>query len=355
MTGKLINYDKMDIQGKKIELDVEGKYSTQAMTDQVLEFCEQLLIDVSKFDEKKRENVFNLIYQYIKTNHRILYSPISNLIYTWFDKENSKIAEANLATMMTNLQSVSSYLETKKYKQKVKAVKGNEDEEKYYHDTEKAILKIWDHVNLAQQQYRTLKQSEDEYKEKFDRSISPIKNELESSVKDVTEKIKDIYAQLLTIVGIFTALAFLLFGGITSLGNIFTNTHLPILKLIIIGCIWSLGILNTVFVFLFCIEKITSLDFDNSEKKQYPIFRKYLIVWWGDFFIFSILALSSWAYYIQNREILKWFENFCKTKPEITSVAGFIIIACIIVVVMRKLFKATKSCHNKEKKKGFQE
>lgn len=349
MMSKLINYGKMDSPDKNIELDVEGKYSTQAMTDQVLEFCEKLLIDGSKFNDEKREDVFNLIYQYIKINHRILYSPISNLIYTWFDKESIETAEAKLATMVTNLQYVSSFIETEKYKSRVESVRGNEVEEKHYYDTEKAILKIWDHVNLAQQQYRTLKQSEDEYKEKFNKSISPIKKDLEKNVKIVTEKIKDIYSQLLTIVGIFTALAFLLFGGITSLGNIFNNTQLPVIKLIIVGCIWSLGILNTVFVFLFCIEKITSLDFGNSEKMHYSIFRKYLIVWWSDFFIFSILLLSSWLYYIQNREILNWFENFCKDKPMITSIVGFVIIAFIIVFIMWRLYTATKSCHKEEK------
>ncbi len=346
MTSKLINYDKMDLPDNKVKLDVEGKYSTQSMTDQVLEFCTQLLIDGNDFKDKQRELVFNLIYQYIKNNHRILYSPISNLIYNWFDTEDIKIAEAKLATMLTNLQYVSSYIETEEYKQRVESIQGNENEEKYYYDTEKAILKIWDHVNLAQQQYRTLKQSEDEYKEKFNRSIKPIQKKLNSSVTEVTDKIKDIYSQLLTIVSIFTALAFLLFGGITSLGNIFNNTQLPVLKLIILACIWGLGILNTIFVFLFCIEQISNLDFGNSEKRHYSIFKKYLIVWWSDFFILSILALSSWTYYIQNRQVLKWFENLCKAKPEYMSILGFGIIISIMVITICILIKATKSCNN---------
>ena len=131
MTSKLINYDKMDLPDNKVKLDVEGKYSTQSMTDQVLEFCTQLLIDGNDFKDKQRELVFNLIYQYIKNNHRILYSPISNLIYNWFDTEDIKIAEAKLATMLTNLQYVSSYIETEEYKQRVESIQGNENEEKY--------------------------------------------------------------------------------------------------------------------------------------------------------------------------------------------------------------------------------
>ena len=62
--------------------------------------------------------------------------------------------------------------------------------------------------------------------ESFDSSIEPFKAELE----------KEMSAQLLTMVSIFTALAFLVFGGINSLGNIFTNHQIPILKLIISAC-----------------------------------------------------------------------------------------------------------------------
>lgn len=114
-----IKLNKTD-EGTNVVLDVEGKYSTQVMTDKVLEFCQEMLKDSNEFDSQSREQVFNLIYHYIKNNHRILYSPISNLIYGWFEEYEIEEAEKNLATMLNNLQSVSSYIETEEYKKKAR-------------------------------------------------------------------------------------------------------------------------------------------------------------------------------------------------------------------------------------------
>ena len=47
-------------------------------------------------------------------------------------------------------------------------------DKKIYEDTEKVLIKIWDHVNLAQTQYSGLKQTDEEYRKKFDNSIEPI-------------------------------------------------------------------------------------------------------------------------------------------------------------------------------------
>ena len=38
-------------------------------------------------------------------------------------------------------------------------------------DAKKVVLKIWDHVNLANQQYKVLKQTDDEYNEKFEKVV----------------------------------------------------------------------------------------------------------------------------------------------------------------------------------------
>lgn len=58
---------------------------------------------------------------------------------------------------------------------------------------------------------------------------------------------KEMNSQLLTMIGIFTALAFLVFGGINSLDNVFSE-GVPVLKLMVVGSVWGLCILNLVFV-----------------------------------------------------------------------------------------------------------
>lgn len=70
------------------------------------------------------------------------------------------------------------------------------------------------------QQYIMLKQTDEEYDEKFKARISSFKEDMS----------KDMNARMITMVAIFTALAFLIFGSISSLDGIFENTALPIFK-----------------------------------------------------------------------------------------------------------------------------
>ena len=96
-------------------------------------------------------------------------------------------------------------------------------------------------------------------------------------------------------VSIFTALAFLVFGGVSSLGSIFSNHELPLLKVIIIGCVWGLGLINLIFVFLFCIGKMTGIPFQSGRAPDANIFQKYPIVWWSDLIIIVILSGTLWT------------------------------------------------------------
>lgn len=148
-------------------------------------------------------------------------------------------------------------------------------------------------------------------------------------------------AQLLTMVSIFTALAFLVFGSINSLGSIFSNHEIPLLKVIIVGCVWGICILNLIFVFLFCVGKMTGLNFKSNEEPDANIIQKYPIVWWTDLIILSILAGSLWTYYIQKENIDSSFKAWCSSSPELAMWGGFGIITAIFLMLLRFLVKQT--------------
>lgn len=177
-----------------------------------------------------------------------------------------------------------------------------------------------------------LKTKTEDYKKKFDRSISPFKEELT----------KDMNAQLLTMIGIFTALAFLIFGGISSLDNIFANIEFPLFKLLIVGCLWGLCIINLIFVFLFCVGKMTKLNFKSADRENATLFQRYPIVWWSNLIIVSIMALSAWGYYLVRRNICNWFDQICYSYPLYATLTGTAVILIIITFLICKLIKATK-------------
>ena len=148
-------------------------------------------------------------------------------------------------------------------------------------------------------------------------------------------------AQLLTMVSIFTALAFLVFGGITSLGSIFSNHEIPLLKVIIIGCVWGFCLLNLIFVFLFCIGKMTGLNFKSNRDPDANLVQKYPIVWWSDLIILTILFGTLWTYYIRRENMDSWFITWCQSSPQMAMWLGYGVIVLVFIVLVGVLFKLT--------------
>lgn len=294
---------------------------TQKMQTAINIFFNHLVV---KSDQFNKEKAFDELQKYIMLYDRILYSPISNIIYSTY--ENSQEEEL-LGSLMTNLDALVLYaLDTDIIRDR----KENQNE-KIVEDTKKAVLKIWDHVNLANQQYKELKQTDDEYNEKFNQRISDYKEEMT----------KEMNAQLLTMVSIFTALAFLIFGGISSLDNIFSIKGIPLMKVLAIGLIWGLCVFNLVFLILFCVGKMTRLNFKSTDDPNASIFQKYPVVWWSDLILLSLLVVCLWLYFMQRHKIHIWFVNICVAHAQITTVIGCVLIGIGIGVAVRKLAIAT--------------
>lgn len=305
----------------------------QKKTKAIVAFLQHLYADKNTFDE---EYVFEKLFDYIKEHDRILYTPISNEIYSCYkNRELTEETDRTIGTISSNMDKLLTYANSANCTQRIQSF-SDETERKQFQDTQKAVLKIWDHINLAQQQYSVLKQSDEEYQQKFENLINPYKEEMT----------KDMNSQLLTMVSIFTALAFLVFGGISSLDNIFSTQGIPLLKLMCVGSVWGLCILNLIFVFLFCISKMTNLSFRSTDDPKADIFQKYPVIWWTDLMLLSILSLCSWAYYIRTNQFDSWFtEFFSCNRP-----AVFIIGTVIIVVGIRQSVKwlARKTTHTSQ-------
>lgn len=281
--------------------------------------------DVLHADDFQEEAAFDILLEYIRLHDRILYAPISNEIYSCYSENK---ADLIMGTVTSNIDKLLIYAISKECNNRMPT---SPIEKKQWIDTQKAVLKIWDHINLAQQQYSVLKQSDEEYQQKFENSINPYKEEIA----------KDMNSQLLTMVSIFTALAFLVFGGISSLDNIFSTQGIPLLKLMCVGTIWGLCILNLIFVFLFCISKMTSLNFGSTDEPTASIFKKYPIVWWTDLILISILVLCSWTYYVRKNNFDSWIFSIFQGHPRLVVLAISFFIFAVIVAGVILLAKAT--------------
>lgn len=290
--------------------NINSKNSIEKMNDEINHICNDLFEPTWQFDEKE---TFDRIYRYVKEHDRVLYSVISNYVFQSSSDEVFSICQ-------TNIDKILKYIDSDEHIQECNKLRGN-DKIKMI-KTEKVIIKIYDHVNLAKRQFTELKLTEEDFKKKFENNISPFKAEFT----------KDMNAQLITLVSIFTALAFLLFGGISSLDNIFEKIDsVPVLKIVISASAWGLGIVNLIFVFILCISKMTKLSFAECKDENANFIKKYPVICWTNIIIGFVLLISSWLYFIGECNADKWIRQFIENYQEYSLLIGLVIITIIFI------------------------
>lgn len=313
------------------------KHTIRGMNREIINICEELTEPSNKF---KCKDVDQHISEYIEQYNRLLYSVISEYIF--------QLSEEKRDTFNSNLETLVEYTLNKQNKLHT------EKEECCQEDrTKQSILKLWDHVNLAINQSRNLKQSDEEFKKKFTEHIMPVRKDVDKQLNEFT---RSMTSQLISLIGIFTAMSFLVFGGISSLDNIFSGAFsIPLLKLMIIGCIWGLCIINLVFIFMFFVSKMVEFNITSNTKPSANIFQKYPLVWWSNLVISTLLIISTWLFYIDKMNLGGWFVALNRNYAGITVIIGFIGIIGTFSIVARKLFKSmnTPIVISKEQEKNI--
>lgn len=148
-------------------------------------------------------------------HNRFLYSSISATIISESDDTTASSILTNIKKVTDNTQKTDSYHEQ--------------------------LCKFFDHCNLANVQREAYKQTKND-----------IKNITISEIKSINEETsKNITAQLVSLVAIFTAIAFVLFGGITSLTAILQYMENKSLAMLCsIGIVWAFIICNAVYILM---------------------------------------------------------------------------------------------------------
>ena len=186
-------------------------------------------------------------------------------------------------------------------------------------DTKRAVIRLYDHCMLARMQRNEFLEDD----ETFKRRAGPIIHDsIESAQRNITE-------QFVSLIAIFTALAFLIFGGLSSFESIFSQlSEIRVSKLIIVTCVWGIGLLNLItlfFYFVFRLVKIPLMKPESTQKST--IFQKYPIIATGNYILCSILLTAS-AIYIRDK--------IC------------IVLSLIIVLIIVAVFAYMVFCYQKK-------
>lgn len=302
----------------------------QGMEKEMDNICDMLSVATIEFNAKQ---FFEKIYGYIIQNDRLIYTHITNYIFV--------LNEEDFVTLQTNMDNVVNYMYGEKCQVDFSRQLDDRHQRRNFEIAQRTVLKMWDHVNLARKQYVMFHHKDEDYTKIVDEKM-----------KNAETKIfKEMNVQLISLVAIFTALSFLVFGGISSLDNIFIGAKdIPVTKLMIVGTIWCFCIMNLIFVFLFFVAKVTKLDIKSTDDINANLVQKYPLVWWSNLFLISLLMLSCWSYYVKEENISVTIYEILVENSEIFVIGGTIFIIGIIVVLATILVYLSKKSGSKKTK-----
>lgn len=297
------------------EQDIELKSNenkTEDMVAKIIEICDYLNENCRYF---KPEIALEKILIYIENYDRLLYSQVSLYYFEYGSSDNDNF-------ISQNMQTLSDYVLSSSFEND-KEIKANKD------TVRKIVLKLLDHLQLADAQMKHLN------KDNFYNHFWKERENIESSIKEEGHQLNK---ELISLVAIFTAMSFLVFGGLNSLSDILELSfkNFSVLNISFVGIIWGLCIFNLIYLFMYLILKIIrinlAVDYDSGFDKRHHL---YII---GNIILITALSLCAWVY-IKKTDYLGIYSEMYSVFGEITFYLPFIVtlVTGIIFINLRRI------------------
>lgn len=126
----------------------------------------------------------------------------------------------------------------------------------------------------------------------------------------------------------------MVFGGFSSLTDIFAHIEDNIIKTVMLASIWGLIVCNGVFIFLSCIEKIAKKE--TAELYNYSVFK------WTNIILLFAFFNSLWAYIVDRYDWGYAIVKIGEKASEYIAIIGFALILLVFVIAAHCIFKRKK-------------
>lgn len=272
------------------------------MQAQILNLCRALdqSVATGEFDCKKWISELN---NYVSNSqNRLLYNDISNYIFSKNGRE--------YGSMMTNLETVIDYAMGH-----LRPDEGHPDKEKEI--LYKTILKFYDHLNLAQKQV-----------EMFDSDRKSLQQDIELEVKtEISNATKDITSQLVGLVALFTAMSFLVFGGIASLDSIFksverfVNLESSVLPVLLVAIAWAFCMMNLLFGFMYFVLRLVKPE-QFTIRSEKNMVQRYPVVFLANYILLCLFVLFAAVWFVSCYDVALPILNFVINNPLLICIVG---------------------------------
>lgn len=190
------------------------------------------------------------------------------------------------------------------------------------------LLKFKDHLNLAHRQ-----------KELFSANGSAIKNEIDHEINCASsEMTQQLTNQLVGLIAIFTALSFVVFGGINSLANIFTSLNNGVLSTLTVSLCWGFCMSNLLFIFLYFILNITNHGAKREYlKRKMNLVQRFPAVFFVNHILLFLLTVCGFLIFIKHIDVWMprlttiWTKQIWLFAILVLIVILFFIISCVLI------------------------
>lgn len=283
---------------------VDSKY--KLYKDNTVKLMDMIInADISNADDF--HDNFQKIYTFIQeknTESRLLYSVISNKIY--------ELEEWQLNDLESACEMLIEYSHSYTNNDVI---------------VDKIILKLADHINLALAQERYIQKYNDT---EVQYRIDAIDNYM-SKADRLEERIENINTQIISVLGIFTAISFVLFGGISSAASILDKLKNPSIgQLLIFGGIWGIILYNVVYFLIYYISKLTKISIKTNDRINASVYRRHPYICVINFMLLCITIIGVWLYFIEYATGNQWIKSIVSNNKDfLTFGTSFLIIILI--------------------------
>ena len=297
--------------------DASGWESTTIMDTKTVELCQALSVDKDAF-EKSQKSWLDDLDKYAQEYKRLIYSQITSYVY-------------NLAENDEKTYDIFAYNLRRTYDSVAKtAVPEDSPDRENFLRLRSYVTKFYDHVNLAYSQFTVLYME----KEKVDQIVE---DRLRPAL---TETTTNLTSQLVGLVALFTALSFIVFGGISSLNSIssvLTGNKHAVLPTIIVAIVWAFCMMNLLFLFMYFVLQIMGTKKEDSIK---ALVQKHPLIFICNYILLALLLFLGAAHYAWITGIGRGIYDWVLSISDWAFILGFALIAGIIFFSGRLLYKA---------------
>lgn len=273
-----------------------------------------------------------LLEEYVAQHrNRIYYSAISNCVF--------KMDEQQFSDFLSNMGEVVDY--ATEHSQRDENWQSEDRQDLY-----RTVIKFYDHANLAHQQQVTFSSKKEALRE-------DVKNEVHATLDPkISEITKEMTSQLVGLISIFTALSFIVFGGISSLESMVTSLkgtldkYDSVLPILILAMAWAFCMMNLLFGFMYFVIRITHLRKPVDENAK-NVVQRYPVVFLCDYVIMALLILFSGMWFAKKAKVGSGFYKFwVSDHPNITFIAAilvFVVVFAILGIILLNLYRRKDS------------